>query len=160
MTPRISVVCSIFAVQETFFLLTVKIVTLARGKNVIEKYIGSGFIVYWMVHCTHNSECNCCLSGPCRNCRITHQLLQNFSNGCQVMLHGNQKLTCDISGAENVAPECVHIYTTLLKVHLKSFLRNFQNFMCTCFPLILEPYGHLFYRLCSSKCSINKRQIC
>jgi hypothetical protein len=46
MTPRISVVCSIFAVQETFFLLTVKIVTLARGKNVIEKYIGSGFIVY------------------------------------------------------------------------------------------------------------------
>ena len=31
------------------------------------------------------------------------------------MLHGNQKLTCGISGAENAAPECVHIYTTLLK---------------------------------------------
>jgi len=46
MTPRISVVCSMFAVQETSFLLTVKIVTLPRGKNVIEKYIGSGFLVH------------------------------------------------------------------------------------------------------------------
>jgi hypothetical protein len=35
-----------FAVQETSFLLTVKFVTLATGKNVIEKYIGSGFLVY------------------------------------------------------------------------------------------------------------------
>jgi hypothetical protein len=46
MTLRISVEFSMFAVQETYFLLTVKIVTLARGKNVIEKYIGSGFLVY------------------------------------------------------------------------------------------------------------------
>jgi hypothetical protein len=46
MTLKISVVFSMFAVQETSFLLTVKIVTLARGKNVIEKYIGSGFLVY------------------------------------------------------------------------------------------------------------------
>jgi hypothetical protein len=45
MAPRISVVCSMFAVQETSFLLTVKIVTLARSKNVIKKYIGSGFLV-------------------------------------------------------------------------------------------------------------------
>jgi hypothetical protein len=35
-----------FAVQETSILLTVKFVTLAGGKNVIEKYIGSGFLVY------------------------------------------------------------------------------------------------------------------
>lgn len=35
-----------FTVQETSFLLTVKIVTLAIVKNVIEKYIGSGFLVH------------------------------------------------------------------------------------------------------------------
>ena len=46
MTPRISVVCSMFAVQETSFLLTVKFDTLARGKNVTEKYIVSGVLVY------------------------------------------------------------------------------------------------------------------